>query len=289
MSRHSEHSQLAPPRSIVGTVSGADLTAELNANVIVRRSSAAWQVDAQLDVFVDAMEARIARLDATAASAVNPVEQRCDCAADVIERDPPVPGKVYESVKPPNSLRDKPNFQVSQARDPRSNNSAFECGGKKNAMRVAQLSWSETAGWASSAARRHAPIPILFFSSARDRRYRAASAIANCARCFRSLTYLAAAPAGKFATSDVTDDEIAAAAIRFDGTKLRVASEAAPSPESSRDMRRDDRPRIGGARPRRRFRSFRRAQCQWQRIRRRHHRGGRRARLGDRWVGRRRR
>jgi hypothetical protein len=39
---------------------------------------------------------------------------------------------------------------------------------------------------------------------------------------------------GQIRNNDVTDDEIAAAAIRFDATELRVACEAAPSPESSR-------------------------------------------------------
>ena len=45
------------------------------------------------------------------------------------------------------------------------------------------------------------PVPILSFSSARDRRWRTANAIANFVRCSRPLTYLAAAPAVKFATA----------------------------------------------------------------------------------------
>jgi hypothetical protein len=87
----SKHSQLASPGD-----RGADLTADLTKHC--PRTSAVCQIDAQLDVFVDAMEARIAGFDATAASAVNPVERAAICAADVIvvECGPPVPGKVYE-------------------------------------------------------------------------------------------------------------------------------------------------------------------------------------------------
>jgi hypothetical protein len=39
---------------------------------------------------------------------------------------------------------------------------------------------------------------------------------------------------GQIRNQDVSDDEIAAAAIRFDATPLRVACEPAPAPERSR-------------------------------------------------------
>ena len=102
-------------------------------------------------------------------------------------------------------------------------------------MRVAQLSWSETTGWASASGNptNTTAADLVFFFGARQalasgERYRELHAM------FPGAYILGCSTGGQIHNSDVTDDEIAAAAIRFNGTKLRVASEAAPSPESSR-------------------------------------------------------
>ena len=102
-------------------------------------------------------------------------------------------------------------------------------------MRVAQLSWSETTGWASASGipTNTTAADLVFFFGARQalasgERYRELHAM------FPGAYILGCSTGGQIHNSDVTDDEIAAAAIRFNGTKLRVASEATPSPESSR-------------------------------------------------------
>ena len=102
-------------------------------------------------------------------------------------------------------------------------------------MRVAQLSWSETTGWASASGNltNTTDADLVFFFGARQalasgERYRELRAM------FPDAHILGCSTGGQIHNGDVTDDEIAASAIRFAGTKLRVASEAAPSPESSR-------------------------------------------------------
>jgi len=97
-------------------------------------------------------------------------------------------------------------------------------------MRVAQLSWSETAGWASAPGDRNSPDLVFFFGSraalACGARYEELRAM------FPRAHILGCSTGGQIRNDDVTDDEIAAAAIRFDATQLRVACE--PAPENSR-------------------------------------------------------
>ncbi len=102
-------------------------------------------------------------------------------------------------------------------------------------MRVAQLSWSETTGWAAAPGilTNASDADLVFFFGTRQaltcgERYRELRAM------FLDAHIVGCGTGGQIRDSDVTDDEIAAAAIRFDGTKLRVACESAPSPESSR-------------------------------------------------------
>jgi hypothetical protein len=99
-------------------------------------------------------------------------------------------------------------------------------------MRVAQLSWSETAGWASAPGDRTDSDLVFFFGARRalscGARYDELRAM------FPAAHILGCSTGGQIRNDDVSDDEIAAAAIRFDATELRVACEAAPSPESSR-------------------------------------------------------
>jgi hypothetical protein len=99
------------------------------------------------------------------------------------------------------------------------------------AMRVAQLSWSETAGWTTSGNR--GAVDLVFFFGAR-------AALACGSRydelrgMFPYAHILGCSTGGQIRNDDVIDNEIAAAAIGFDATSLRVACEPAPSPENSR-------------------------------------------------------
>ena len=99
-------------------------------------------------------------------------------------------------------------------------------------MRVAQLSWSETAGWASTPGDR-ANSDLVFFFGTRQA-LSCGSRYGELRAMFPAAHILGCSTGGQIRNDDVTDDEIAAAAMRFDATKLRVACEAAPSPESSR-------------------------------------------------------
>jgi len=99
-------------------------------------------------------------------------------------------------------------------------------------MHVAQMSWTETAGWAVAPAGR-AKADLVFFFGARK-------ALAGGARyeelraMYPAAHILGCSTGGQIRNQDVTDDEIAAAAIGFDATEVRVASQPAPSPDRSR-------------------------------------------------------
>ena len=99
-------------------------------------------------------------------------------------------------------------------------------------MRVAQLSWSDTAGWANAPGDRSNANLVFFFGArqalACGARYQELRAM------FPDAHILGCSTGGQINNDDVTDDEIAAAAIRFDTTQLRVACEPASSPEGSR-------------------------------------------------------
>ena len=99
-------------------------------------------------------------------------------------------------------------------------------------MRAAELSWSETAGWASAPGDRTDSNLVFFFGTRQalscGARYDELRAM------FPAAHILGCSTGGQICNDDVSDDEIAAAAIRFDATELRVACEAAPSPDRSR-------------------------------------------------------
>jgi hypothetical protein len=99
-------------------------------------------------------------------------------------------------------------------------------------MRVAQLSWTENAGWTADSGDRANADLVFFFGTrlalACGARYRELRAM------FPAAHILGCSTGGQINNADVSDDEIAAAAIRFDATKLRVTCEPACSPESSR-------------------------------------------------------
>jgi hypothetical protein len=99
-------------------------------------------------------------------------------------------------------------------------------------MRVAQLSWNESSGWVASPGN-CADSDLVFFFGSRQK-LSCGARYDELRTLFPAAHILGCSTGGQIRNSDVTDDEIAAAAIRFDATKLRVACEVAPSPESSR-------------------------------------------------------
>src|SRR5580658_3918795 len=99
-------------------------------------------------------------------------------------------------------------------------------------MRVAQLSWNENAGWTAGAGDR-ANADLVFFFGAR-RALACGARYHELRAMYPDAHILGCSTGGQIRDNDVTDDEIAAAAIRFDATKLRVACEPALAPEQSR-------------------------------------------------------
>jgi hypothetical protein len=101
-----------------------------------------------------------------------------------------------------------------------------------SAMRVNQLSWNEGAGWSAvPAERRNADLVFMFGA----RRALACGARYHELRAmFPEAHILGCSTGGQIRNDDVTDDEIAAAALGFDATRLRIACEPAPAPEHSR-------------------------------------------------------
>jgi hypothetical protein len=92
------------------------------------------------------------------------------------------------------------------------------------------LSWSETSGWRGGTG--GGANLVLFFGGrqalACGSRYRELRGM------FPHAHILGCSTGGQIVNDDVTDDEIAVAALRFDATRLRLAREAAPAPERSR-------------------------------------------------------
>ena len=100
-------------------------------------------------------------------------------------------------------------------------------------MRVAQLSWSENAGWTAVAGDRGKTL-IWFSFSVRGKRLACGARYRELRAMFPAAHILGCSTGGQISNDDISDDEIAAAAIGFDATKLRIASEPACSTESSR-------------------------------------------------------
>lgn len=98
-------------------------------------------------------------------------------------------------------------------------------------MRAHQLSWSEAAGWSASDGR--IGTDLVFYFGTRQAltcgtRYRELRAM------YPGAHIVGCSTGGQIRSDDVTDEEIAAVALTFDATTLRVAREPAPSPHSSR-------------------------------------------------------
>ncbi|HWF96473.1 MAG TPA: FIST N-terminal domain-containing protein [Xanthobacteraceae bacterium] len=98
-------------------------------------------------------------------------------------------------------------------------------------MQAHQLSWTETSGWRGNGDGGSENL-VLFFGArqalACGSRYRELRTM------FPNAHILGCSTGGQIVNDDVTDDEIAVATLRFDGTRLRLACEAASAPEDSR-------------------------------------------------------
>ncbi len=107
-------------------------------------------------------------------------------------------------------------------------------------MRIDELTWSEAAGWSRPNASKardanggtHKTDLVLYFGIR--------EVLANGARyeelrkMFPDAHVVGCSTGGQIRNDDVSDDEISAATLSFDVTKIRLACEAANSPEESR-------------------------------------------------------
>jgi hypothetical protein len=98
-------------------------------------------------------------------------------------------------------------------------------------MHTDQLSWRESGGWQSSERSGEADL-VLFFGTrqalAGGSRYRELQTM------YPRAHLLGCSTGGQIRNDDITDNEIAAAALRFEATGLRMACESAPAAERSR-------------------------------------------------------
>jgi hypothetical protein len=98
-------------------------------------------------------------------------------------------------------------------------------------MHVDQLSWRDAAGWHGAEDDARANLVIYFGTRAAlesGERYE------ELRRLFPAAHLLGCSTGGQIANHDITDDEIAAVAIRFDATALRLACETVTSSDRSR-------------------------------------------------------
>jgi hypothetical protein len=99
-------------------------------------------------------------------------------------------------------------------------------------MRTHQLSYSEAHGWRSAGAALSTANLVLYFGTR--------AALSKGARfqelrdMFPGAHIVGCSTGGQIRNDDISDDEIAAVALQFDATRLRVASEPAPGPQHSR-------------------------------------------------------
>ncbi len=99
-------------------------------------------------------------------------------------------------------------------------------------MRVAQLSWTETAGWAVAPGQRTKADLVFFFG--RRKTLACGARYEELRAMYPDAHIVGCSTGGQIRNQDVTDEEVTAAAIRFDATHLRVACEPSPSPDRSR-------------------------------------------------------
>jgi hypothetical protein len=97
-------------------------------------------------------------------------------------------------------------------------------------MRVEELSWKERDGWAS--ARQIDPDLVMYFGA---RQYLSDGArFEELRKLYPDAHIVGCSTGGQIRKDDVVDDEIAALAMGFDATDVRVATEIISGPEQSR-------------------------------------------------------
>jgi len=97
-------------------------------------------------------------------------------------------------------------------------------------MQVDPWSWSEAKGW-NGGTSDNADL-VLFFGSRQA--LQGGTSYRQMRARFPKAHILGCSSGGQIFNDDVTDDEIAGAALRFERTRLRLASEGAPAPDRSR-------------------------------------------------------
>ena len=98
-------------------------------------------------------------------------------------------------------------------------------------MRANQLTWSDAAGWKVADGDASEVDLVLYFGA---RQALACGSRYHELRALYPKAHLLGCSTGGQIRNDDVDDEIAAIALRFDATKLRLACEPAPGPEQSR-------------------------------------------------------
>jgi hypothetical protein len=98
-------------------------------------------------------------------------------------------------------------------------------------METGQLSWSEAAGWRNAGTVPGCVDLVLYFGArqvlAGGARYRELRAM------FPNAHVVGCSTGGQIRNDDISDNDIAAIALRFDATRLRLARESASSPAQS--------------------------------------------------------
>jgi hypothetical protein len=98
------------------------------------------------------------------------------------------------------------------------------------AMRVAQFSWSENAGWTPPSG---SDSDLVFFFGTR-RALACGARYHELRAMFPHAHIIGCSTGGQIRNDDVTDDDVTAAALGFDATRLRVACEPASDADRSR-------------------------------------------------------
>src|SRR3954451_22821647 len=98
-------------------------------------------------------------------------------------------------------------------------------------MRTRELSWTHSGGWQGARSPHKADLVLYFGNRAAlacGARYRELQAL------YPDAHILGCSAGGQIRNDDVTDEEIAAVALCFDSTRLRMACEPARAPDQSR-------------------------------------------------------
>ncbi len=100
-------------------------------------------------------------------------------------------------------------------------------------MRATQLNWTEADGWADSGGSQNGADLVLYFGTRQS--LACGSRYHELRAKFPSAHIVGCSTGGQIVGDDVLDDEIAATAIKFDKTRLKLACEYSKSPDQSRE------------------------------------------------------